>query len=343
MPKRLLMNLSVLALLLLLAACVAPAPASDGAATGDTMETGAPFRIALIMPSTMTDMAWSQAMYDGIIETQGARGGEDTVEIAVSENMFNVTDAAAAIRDYAADGYQLIIAHGAQYGEPMFEVAKDFPETSFAWGTSVDTGEERGLANVFAYEANAQEGAYVNGVIAALLTESNQIGVVGPVEAGDAVLYINGFKAGVADTNPDAEVNVIFTGSFGDTALAAEAANTLIEGGADVLTGSAQQVVGAIGVAKERGVPWLSNDSDQSSLAPEVVVVSQVYRWAPTIEDMIASHNSGELGAKVYKLTLENGGLEMVFNPGFSLPDDVVGAAEDVIGGIRDGSVVPPR
>ena len=55
-----------------------------------------------------------------------------------------------------------------------------------------------GYENVFAYEANAQEGGYVNGVIAALLNQSGVIGVVGPVEAGDAKLYIDGFVGGVA-------------------------------------------------------------------------------------------------------------------------------------------------
>ncbi len=204
------------------------------------------------MPSTVTDLAWSQAIYDSLLRIQADAGGEDVVEIAYTENMFNVTDAAAAIRDYAADGYNLVIAHGTQYGTSLFEVAPDFPETSFAWGTAVDTGAEQGLENVFAYEARAEEGGFVNGVLAANLSESGVLGVVGPVEAGDAKLYIDGFVAGAKTANPDATVNVSYTGSFGDTALAAEAANTHIQAGADVLTGSAQQVVGAIGVASEQ-------------------------------------------------------------------------------------------
>ncbi len=187
-----------------------------------------PFRVAIVMPSTITDLAWSQSMYDGLVAVQAEMGGEEAMEIAYSESMFNVADAAAAIRDYAADGYDLVIAHGTQYGNSMFEVATDFPETSFAWGTAVDTGAEKGYENVFAYEANAQEGGYVNGVIAAMINQSGVIGVVGPVEAGDAKLYIDGFVNGVKATNPDIEVNISYTGSFGDTALAAEAANTHI-------------------------------------------------------------------------------------------------------------------
>ncbi|RMF04029.1 MAG: BMP family ABC transporter substrate-binding protein, partial [Chloroflexi bacterium] len=223
-----------------------------------------PVRIAIVMPSTITDLAWSQAIYDALVRIQTEAGGPDVVEIAYSESMFNVTDAAAAIRDYAADGYDIVIAHGTQYGTSLFEIAPDFPDTSFAWGTATDTGKEQGIDNIFAYEARAEEGGFVNGVLAANMSKSGVLGVVGPVEAGDAKLYIDGFVAGAKSANPDITVNVSYTGSFGDTALAAEAANTHISAGADVLTGSAQQVVGAIGVAKDAGIPWMGTQSDQS-------------------------------------------------------------------------------
>ena len=97
-------------------------------------------------------------MYDSLLRIQESAGGPDVMEIAYTENMFNVTDAAAAIRDYAADGYNIVIAHGTQYGTSMFEIAPDFPETSFAWGTATDVGTELGLENVFAYEATGGRG-----------------------------------------------------------------------------------------------------------------------------------------------------------------------------------------
>ncbi len=330
-----------LILVMVLAGCqVAPAAPADSGGSGEAMADG-PFRIAIVMPSSTTDLAWSQAIFDALLSVQAEMGGEDAVEIAYSEGMFQVTDAAAAIRDYAADGFNLIIAHGTQYGDSMFEVAADFPETSFAYGTAVDVGADRGVENVFAYEANAQEGGYVNGVIAALLSESGSIGIVGPVEAGDAKLYIDGFTNGVLATNPDAQVDAIYTGSFGDTALAAEAANTLISGGADVLTGSAQQVVGAVGIAKENGVLWMGTQSDQSSLGPEIVVVNQIYDWTDTIKDMISNIKSGTLGGTAYVLTLENGGLKITFNDGVEVSDDVKAAAQEAIDGIIDGSITP--
>ncbi|MBI3958500.1 MAG: BMP family protein [Chloroflexi bacterium] len=342
MHKRLILIASLI-LALVLSACAAPAapvaaPAAGGESAAPAAATG-PFRIAIVMPSSTTDLAWSQAMYGALKSVQAEMGGEGTLEIAYSEGMFQVTDAAAAIRDYAADGYDLVIAHGTQFGNSMFEVATDFPETSFAWGTAVDTGSEKGLKNVFAYEAAADEGGYVNGVIAAILSEKNVIGVVGPVEAGDAKLYIDGFKKGVTDTKPDAVVNVSFTGSFGDTALAAEAANVHIQAGADVLTGSAQQVVGAVGVAKENGVKWLGTQSDQTSLGPDIVVANQVYDWTGVIKDMIAKVKAGELGGTAYNLTLANGGLVISYNSAVSVGDDVKAAADAAIAGIEDGSI----
>jgi len=348
----------LLVLAMLLAACGSPAPAAPTEAPAAAAATEAPaaaateapaapapsdgpFKIAFVLPSPVTDLAWGQSMYDALKIVQTEMGGESALEIAYSDNMFQVADAAAALRDYASEGYDLVIAHGTQYGNSMFDVAKDFPETSFAWGTATDTGESAGLKNVFAYEANAQEGGYVNGVIAALLSKSGVLGVVGPVEAGDAKLYIDGFVNGAKATKPDIKVGVSYTGSFGDTALAAEAANTHIAAGADMLTGSAQQVVGAIGAAKDKGAYWFGTQSDQSSLAPNAVVATQVFDWVPVVKDMIALHNAGNGGAKAYTLTLANDGLKMVFNPGVTIPDDVMAAAQQAMQDIKDGKIAP--
>jgi basic membrane protein A len=302
-----------------------------------------PVKIALVMPSTISDVSWSQSMYDSLVALQ-EHYGEDVIEIAYTENMFNVTDAASAIRDYADSGYNLVLAHGAQYGSTLFEVAPDYPETSFAWGTTTNYGADEGVENVFAYDPRAEEGGYVQGVILANLTESGIIGVVGPVDAGDAKLHVDGVVAGVTDTNPDAQLNISFTGSFGDTSLAAEAANTQIAAGADVLTGSSQQVVGAIGVAEEAGVPWLGIHSDQTPLAPEIVKAMAIYDWQPAILDMITSNQAGEYGGRVIQLTLANGGMLMQYAD--DLPADILEAAKAAEAGIIDGSIsieAPPR
>jgi len=265
------------------------------------------------MPSAISDLAFSQSMYDSLLTIQKEMGKEN-FEFVYSENMFVVADAAAAIRDYASEGYDLVIAHGSQYGSSLVDIAPDFPNTSFTWGTSVNTFSDQGITNIFAYEARSEEGGYVCGVLAAKLSESNVYGVIGPIETGDAKLYVDGFKAGVLATKPDAQVNVNWTGSFSDVALASEAAQTHINVGADVLTGTAQMVVGAIGVARQRGVLWFGTQADQTSIAPEVVVANQVYDWTVVLRPMIQLIREGTMGGTTYALTLANGGLKIVVN-----------------------------
>lgn len=296
---------------------------------------GEPFRVAVVMPSAINDLAFSQSMYDALIRVQEEMG-EENFEFDFSEGMFVVDDAAAAIRDYASQGYNLVIAHGSQYGSSLQEIAPDFPETSFAWGTTVDTF---GQPNIFAYEARSEQGGFVNGVMAATLSESNVIGVVGPIETGDAKLYVDGFKAGVTSVKPDAQVNVNYIGSFSDVALASEAATTHISAGADVLTGTAQMVVGAIGKAEENNVLWFGTQSNQTSLAPSVVVASQVYHWEGILNEMITLIKSGTLGGQSFQATLENGGEVIEFNPDSAAVADAEALAEETIQGIIDGSI----
>lgn len=296
-----------------------------------------PFKIAVLMPSATNDVAFSQSMFNALKAVQAEMGGESALQLAYSDNMFKVPDAAAAIRDYAGKGFNIVIAHGSQYGASVQEIAGDFPKVSFAWGTDVNTF---GKPNVYAYTAAAEEGGYVNGVLAAKLTKSKIIGVTGPVEVGDAKTYIDGFVQGVTATDPSIKVSKTWTGSFSDVALMTEAAKTHIAAGADTLTGSSQSVVGSIGAAKEKGgILWFGTQADQASLAPDLVVASQVYDWTSILKDMIAKNKSGTLGGETYVLRLSNGGLKIAYNPGYKLPDAAKAAGDAAIDGIKKGTI----
>ncbi len=342
---RKLLIIGVLVLALIATACssgtteTTAAPATTAAAA-TTAAPAEPFKVALIAPSAINDLAFTQSMNDALTKIQSDMGGESAMEIAVTDGTFVVEDAAAAIRDYANDGYDLVIAHGSQYGGSLKEIAPDFPDTSFAWGTAGDTF---GLPNVFAYEAASEEGGYVMGVMAAALSESGVLGVVGPIEVGDAKRYVDGFAAGAVAQDAAADVKINYTGSFSDVALAAEAARAEIGAGADVLTGTAQMVVGAVGVAKDDGVLWFGTQADQTQLAPDIVVASQVYHWEVVIQEIIDLMDQGTMGGKSFSVDLANGGEVVAFNPGFDLPADVKQLAEDTIAGISDGSINPPR
>jgi basic membrane protein A len=174
------------------------------------------------------------------------------------------------------------------------------------------------------------------GIMAAALSQSDVVGIVGPIEIGDAKLYVDGFKAGVLVGKPSADVPVNYIDSFGDVALASEAATSLIGAGADVLSGTAQMVVGAVGVAKTEGVLWFGTQANQTSLAPEIVVASQVYHWEGILEEMINNVKDGTLGGELYNITFANGGLVIEYNDDYPLPDDVRELGDNAVKAFED-------
>ncbi|MDE0600862.1 MAG: BMP family protein [bacterium] len=292
-----------------------------------------PLRIAVVAPSASNDLAFTQSIVDAVNVIVAENPG---TEVAITDGTFIVEDAAAAIRGYAEEGYDLVIAHGSQYGGSLQEIAGDFPDTAFAWGTSADT---LGQPNVSAYTAASDQGGFVMGVVAAALSQSSVIGVVGPIEVGDAKLYVDGFHNGAVATGPDVTVLINYIGSFSDVALASEAAQAHIAAGADVLTGSAQMVVGAVGVAQTAGALWFGTQANQTALAPDLVVASQVYKWEVVLRQIIADISAGSLGGKAYEINLANGGLVIEFNDGFNLPTEVRAGADIVISGIVSGAI----
>ena len=309
----------------------APA-APDEAPPAPAAAPAEPLRVAIVAPSASNDLAFTQSIVDGV----AALGETRELEVEVTDGTFIVEDAAVAIREYAEAGFDLVLAHGSQYGGSLQEIAQDFPDTSFAWGTSVDTF---GLPNVFAYTAASDQGGYVLGSMAAALTETGVIGVVGPIEVGDAKLFVDGFVAGAGAQDSSVDVNVVYTESFSDVAKAAETAEAHVSQGADVMTGTAQMVVGAVGVAQREGAAWFATQADQTELAPEIVVASQVYEWEVVLSQIAAAIDRGVLGGEAYTLTLANGGLAIAFNDAYGLSADIRGIGEATVAGIIDGSI----
>jgi len=307
------------------------APVTDEAPPAAEVPSG-PLRVAIVAPSAENDLAFTQSIVEGV----AALGEMRELEVEVTDGTFIVEDAAVAIREYAEAGFDLVIAHGSQYGGSLQEIAPDFPDTSFAWGTSVDTF---GLPNVFAYTAASDQGGYVLGSMAAVLTETGVIGVVGPIEVGDAKLFVDGFVAGAGAQDSTVDVNVVYTESFSDVAKAAETAEAHVSQGADVMTGTAQMVVGAVGVAQREGAAWFATQSDQSELAPEIVVASQVYEWEVVLSEIADAIDRGVNGGEAFTITLANGGLSIAFNDGYGLSADVRAIGEATVAGIIDGSI----
>jgi basic membrane protein A len=321
--------------LLLMLATVAALMLAVPVVSASSKTDATTLKVALIAPSSQNDLAFTQSMHHALLNLKKKYG----FELSVSENQFVVANAANIIRQYADQGYDLVIAHGSQYGGTIQQLAPLFPKTSFAWGTA---GTTYGQPNVYAYEAKSQEGGYINGYLASLMSKTKVIGVIGPIAVGDAKLYVDGFVAGAKAQSPKTVVNVAYTGSFSDPSLMSKQASVFVAQKADVLTGSSQSVVGAISVARENNLKWFGTQWTQASLAPKNVVATQMYDWMPVFNQIVTRVQSGKLGGVSYRISLKNGGEKIQFNKAANTPKTIQAKAKKVIDGIVSGKIVVP-
>jgi basic membrane protein A len=178
--------------------------------------------------------------------------------------------------------------------EAVRRVASEFPDIAFVFGS----GGGPANPNFSVFDNWIHEPAYLAGMLAGGLTESNVVGVVGGHPVPEVNRITNAFVAGAQATNPEVEVKVSFINSWFDPAAAKEAALAQIDAGADVLYA---ERFGVIEAAQENGLIAIGNMSDQSSLAPETVVTSVTWNMTPTAEYIIDQVGGGTYTAQDLK------------------------------------------
>jgi basic membrane lipoprotein Med (substrate-binding protein (PBP1-ABC) superfamily) len=182
------------------------------------------------------------------------------------------------LREYAERGFDLIVGDAFLAGEePARRVAKDYPETAFAFGSEFGPV----APNFSVFDNWIHEPAYLCGVIAGRLTKSNVLGVVAAIPIGEVNRLVNAFKAGALMVNPKVKVKISYIGGWFDPPKAKEAAIAQIEAGADLIYA---ERFGVFEAAKEKGVLAFGNMSDQNALAPGVVITGPVWDMYPTIK-----------------------------------------------------------
>lgn len=303
--------------------------ASEKAAEGE------PLKVALCVTGAVNDMGWCQSAYDGLKLLEEKYGAE----IAYTENI-QAADMVAAFTDYAANGYDIVIGHGFQFGDPALEVGAQYPDTKF-----ICVEADASADNVASYVMKCEEGGYIEGILAAHMTESNKIGFIGPIEGASLIKIMNGFEDGAKSVNPDIEVQTAWTGSFTDTALAKEAAQAMIDGGVDFIAHDANECGnGAIAAAQEAGIYATGDSYDQHELAPETVLTSSMYHVPVLIEAAYNDIVNGEFKGEVKYLGMAEGVVEMApyYDMESVIPEDVRKEIAELIEQIKSGEFVVP-
>jgi basic membrane lipoprotein Med (substrate-binding protein (PBP1-ABC) superfamily) len=178
--------------------------------------------------------------------------------------------------------------------EAVRRVAKDYPEIAFVFGSGGGPAEP----NFSVFDNWIHEPAYLSGMLAGGLTQSNVIGVVGGFPVPEVNRIVNAFIAGAESVNPEVDVKTSFINSWFDPAAAKEAALAQIDAGADVLFA---ERFGVIEAAAENSLYVFGNMSDQKDLAPEFVVSSPVWNMEPTVDYIIDQVAGGTYTAQDLK------------------------------------------
>lgn len=238
-------------------------------------------KVALILPGKADDVSFNQSMYEGMMKV--ADEYKDKIEVKVVEEVYEVADIEPALMDFASEGYDLIFGHGFQFMEPIIKVAEKYPNTFFAHGCGYKT-----LDNTCVYDVHLQNGGYLMGILAASITKSGKVGLIGGGDVAEIYRGHEGFKYGAKKINPNIEIQEIYTGDWTDSAGAKEAAISMYDSGVDIIWHSGDGIgLGTVEAAKEKNQLVLGNIADQSKLAPDNVLSGVIYDWDAVIKGII--------------------------------------------------------
>lgn len=291
-------------------------------------------RVAMIFNTTIKDGGYAQAGYEALM----ALKDKYNLEVSYQES---VTDATVkdVLRSYAADEYDLVYAHELYFTEAVNEVAPEFPDVKFGV-----TGYLADHPNVVALDATNWEGVYLAGIVAGMMTETNKIAMVTVSQSPIALTMVNAMYMGAVQYNPDIEILHLFTGSFDDVVKAKEMATAAIKDGADIVYANCGLgTTGAIEAAKENNTYAIGSSVDRSSLAPDLVLTSNILDSGRYITIAVEGLINGDLEwGKVYVLGVKDG-VEYLAPFNNAVPQDVKDEVDKAIQDLVNGNVETPE
>ena len=246
----------------------APEPEPD--AGGDVL------RVALLLPGVRNDNSFSQAGFEGLTAAAAADGN---IDFEIVEEIVDPTDSLPAIRDFANQGFDLIIGHGIEYVDPIQQLQGEFPDVNFAMAGGILVEGAVTSANTIDWLYNIQDMAYPNGLLAANAIVGDTIGIVGGPEFDFVKDMHQSFRDAALSVNPDLQFLEGFAGSFIDVQRAAEVAQQLIDQGAQFIYCSGDGIcIGAAQSAAAAGIPIAVGFGSQEQTAPDVFLSATVIR-----------------------------------------------------------------
>jgi len=261
-----------------------------------------PLKVALLLPGPVTDGTFNSAADKGM---KAAQQKFPNIKVTVQENI-TFAQSEEAMRAYARDGFDVVIGHGFQFGEPATKLSKEFPKTWFV----VNTAKVATPPNVASFDNRWGDAGYYAGYIAAIMTKTGTIGHIGGIPVPVIQEFNEGFERGAKRFNPNVKILSAYVGSFSDIAKGKEVTLSLIEQGADVVTATGNEsVVGTLEAAKEKKVLMIGTAFDSAALAPDTIVTTALVNFDVNLGMAISKILDGTIEPKNYLLGLNENGI----------------------------------
>ncbi len=324
----------IAAALLLQAGLVAPIAAQDQEATpaaGAAIE-----QLVVVTPSSRTNQGWDQQAADAV----DAVAAEEGIEPVVAENA-GYDDITPILRDLAAGGAGLIICHASGYQTvcPEFAAESNVPVAVIENPSAVAPGLVSDI------ETQAQEVAYLAGVLAGKTTKTGTVGVVVSGEPPTWNYMTVGFAEGLKAANADAKMlySVIGEAAYDDAAGAKRVTEQQIAADADVIFGMGDGAsFGMLQAVEEHNaedgadkVWFIDVIGDKKAEHGDALLSSVLFDYTGIYKQMIDDLKAGTFG-KVYTMDVTNGGVRLLDLPEATdqtVKDAVATAQEAIIGG----------
>ena len=308
-------------------------PSSGGSEAGD-------IKVGVILSGPPTDGGYCQQGADGVRAIQEKYGLEDS-QISIIDSVTTAETARAEAEAMAEEGYTVVFGQGGQFADYFKEVAEAYPDTWFVTNGGSVVGD-----NQFPICMSNEEGGYVCGVIAGMMTQSNQLGVI---VCGDTPSYTKpgvGFALGAKAANPDVKVSQVVLSSANSNE-AYETAMNMISSGTDLIFPNADAGnVGAIkAVSEHSGTYSFGVFGDYIESAPQQVIANMMPDAPGAYVAAFDAIMNGEAGGEVMFLGMAEGIVNLVWNEDVkaALPEDVVAAAEQAMEDIKSGAIQIPN
>ena len=284
-------------------------------------------RVAWVFPGTINDEGFNQSGYEALMQLK-KRG----IKIAFSENT-PPPKFVSTLSNYAAQGYDVVVGQGFEFGDPIMKVAPKYPKTKFiniVGGVNADKKQK----NVLTLQIGSNQSGYVVGALAGLMTKTNRVGLIGGFPFPSIVSQLEAFRLGAKAVNPKVKVNIVYISTFEDLTKGKEAALAQISAGADILYHVADHAgLAIVRAAEEKGVMAIGNGLDQYKVAPKAIIVTQLVDYGGTaIPPTLAYFKDGTWKAGLYVIPMKVGGVTDLSD----FHNNVPKAVQDKVLKIRD-------